>query len=77
MSNQNGVAEKTCQGCRHWHRRPADPGSVGDEASGECRCNPPSATIIPTNRGNLVLAAYPILPASFAACGQHSPPGAD
>lgn len=67
----------TCGTCRHWIALPIDLTQQAiTEQRGECRWGPPGVTIrMGQDRFNrqvtAVLAAYPQLPATFAACGQH------
>lgn len=63
-------AELTCGACRHWKRKPPDPGDLNN-VRGDCLESPPSVTAYPNG---VTICAYPSLPPNFPACHRHQPP---
>ena len=72
----------TCGQCRHWHAKPKPeprPGqavviSSEQQARGDCRCMPPSASVTFVQSGGrmqqIVTSIYPDLVESTPVCGQ-------
>jgi hypothetical protein len=53
---------------------PIDPKNLMADRHGDCRCNPPTANMVPAPNGQGfgVISVYPKTQAAFPACGQHA-----
>ncbi len=60
----------TCGSCKHWHKHPPNPTNLS-EKRGDCRRNPPTATTLPMQNGQVILCSYPNLQDTFPACSQY------
>ncbi len=61
---------KTCGGCIHFHKD-APTGENLKPTTGECRYNPPSATVLPGPQGMVRLCAYPSVDNQMPQCSKY------